>query len=92
MVAPPAAVLFPGEAKTVLDITLLQLHYALMLPSCFSSAAPVLHTEERLKVGYGESEQNGLRRSAYLIDEKGVIAHDVAVGTDAILELVSKNG
>jgi peroxiredoxin len=29
---------------------------------------------------------------AYLIDEKGVIAHDVAVGNDAILELVSKNG
>jgi len=26
---------------------------------------------------------------AYLIDETGVIAHDVAVGTDAILELMT---
>jgi len=52
----------------------------------------VLDADKRLKVGHRESEQNGLRRSAYLIDEKGVIAHDVAVGTDAILELVSKNG
>ena len=29
---------------------------------------------------------------AYLIDEAGVIAHDVAVGTDAILELMTKAG
>jgi peroxiredoxin len=27
---------------------------------------------------------------AYLIDEKGVIAHDVAVGSDAILDLLGK--
>ena len=27
---------------------------------------------------------------AYLIDEAGVIAHDVAVGTDAILELMAQ--
>ena len=27
---------------------------------------------------------------AYLIDEAGVIAHDVAVGTDAILDLMAR--
>ena len=29
--------------------------------------------------------------AAYLIDEKGDIAHDVAVGIEAILDLLSKN-
>ena len=29
---------------------------------------------------------------AYLIDEQGVITHDVAVGTDAILELLAEAG
>jgi len=29
---------------------------------------------------------------AYLIDEAGVIVHDVAVGTDAILELLKNGG
>ena len=29
---------------------------------------------------------------AYLIDEAGVVVHDVAVGTDAILELLKNGG